>query len=257
MWYWKVTFASYSLRKKSGQRRKVERGGEKRKRLPANPMILENAPWHFTVRFICKLTARQDRSLYNEQITGFVKFVFLFFFNYCQVKFKRYVAYLIWNLVKTSQRNDLSWTIHSTGYEFCRAAALRPVSKSSLQYMPLNFQWTKIIFSLQKVDKSFVHGGFSYCRVPVFWFTLILSQTISPFSPSDLPAVIPSKLVFTSLHCSISSWPLKGLRSDKPSNKHDSNRYQPKAYLIYNQRSDQTRSAARVNKTLIDVLIAI
>ena len=137
---------------------------------------------------------------------------------------------------------------HSTGYEFCRAAALRPVSKSSLQYMPLHFQWTKIIFSLQKVDKSFVHGGFSYCRVPVFWFTLILSQTISPFSPSDLPAVIPSKLVFTSLHCSISSWPLKGLRSDKPSNKHDSNRYQPKAYLIYNQRSDQTRSAARVNK---------
>ena len=87
MWYWKVTFASYSLRKKSGQRRKVERGGEKRKRLPANSMILENAPWHCTVRFICKLTARQDRSLYNEQITGFVNFFFHFFFNYCQVKF--------------------------------------------------------------------------------------------------------------------------------------------------------------------------
>ena len=36
-------------------------GEEKRKRLPANPTILENAPWYFTVRFICKLTARQDR----------------------------------------------------------------------------------------------------------------------------------------------------------------------------------------------------
>ena len=31
---------------------------EKRKRLPANPTILENASWYFTVRFICKLTAR-------------------------------------------------------------------------------------------------------------------------------------------------------------------------------------------------------
>ena len=36
------------------QKKKVEGGGggEKRKRLPANPMILENAPWYFTVRFI-------------------------------------------------------------------------------------------------------------------------------------------------------------------------------------------------------------
>ena len=42
--------------------KKVEggEGGEKRKRLPANPTILENAPWYFTVRFICKLTARQN-----------------------------------------------------------------------------------------------------------------------------------------------------------------------------------------------------
>ena len=45
------------------QKKKMEGvgGGEKRKRLPANPTILENAPWYFTVRFICKLTARQDR----------------------------------------------------------------------------------------------------------------------------------------------------------------------------------------------------
>ena len=45
------------------EQRKMEGGGgwEKRKRLPANPTILENAPSYFTVRFICKLTACQDR----------------------------------------------------------------------------------------------------------------------------------------------------------------------------------------------------
>ena len=45
------------------QKKKMEGGGggEKRKRLPASPTILENAPRYFTVRFICKLTARQDR----------------------------------------------------------------------------------------------------------------------------------------------------------------------------------------------------
>ena len=30
-------------------------------------------------------------------------------------------------------KNDLSGTIHSAGYKFCRAAALQPVSKRSLQ----------------------------------------------------------------------------------------------------------------------------
>ena len=36
-------------------------------------------------------------------------------------------------LIKTSQRNDLSGTIHSAGYEFCRAAALhRPASVEKL-----------------------------------------------------------------------------------------------------------------------------
>ena len=48
--------------------KKVEggEGGEKRKRLPANPTILENAPWYLTVRFICKLTARQNRIITNR-----------------------------------------------------------------------------------------------------------------------------------------------------------------------------------------------
>ena len=41
-------------------------GGEKRERLPASPTILENAPLYYTVRLICKLTARQKRSMTNR-----------------------------------------------------------------------------------------------------------------------------------------------------------------------------------------------
>ena len=37
-------------------------------------------------------------------------------------------------------KNDLSGTIHSAGFKVCEAAALQPVSKRSLQYMPLKFQ---------------------------------------------------------------------------------------------------------------------
>ena len=50
------------------RKKKVEEGGggEKRKRLPANPTILKNAPWYFTVRLVCKLTARQNRSITNR-----------------------------------------------------------------------------------------------------------------------------------------------------------------------------------------------
>ena len=52
---------SYCAKVRAGAKTKMEggRGGKKRKRLPANPTILENAPWNFAVRFICKLTARQ------------------------------------------------------------------------------------------------------------------------------------------------------------------------------------------------------
>ena len=53
--------SSYCAKVKSGSKKKVEGGGgeEKRKRLPANPTILENAPWYFTIRLIFKLAARQ------------------------------------------------------------------------------------------------------------------------------------------------------------------------------------------------------
>ena len=54
--------SSYSAKVGAGAK-KMEggRGGKKRKRLSANPTILENAPCYFTDRFICKLTTRQDR----------------------------------------------------------------------------------------------------------------------------------------------------------------------------------------------------
>ena len=60
--------SSYCAKVRVGAKKKVEGGGgrEKRKRLPANPTILENAPLYFTVRFICKLTARQNRSITNR-----------------------------------------------------------------------------------------------------------------------------------------------------------------------------------------------
>ena len=44
---------------------------------------------------------------------------------------------------------------------------------------------------------------------------------------------------------------LKGLRSNKPSHKHDSNKYQSKAFVLCGHKSDQTRSATHVNKTYL------
>ena len=56
-------FSRVIARKLEREQKKKEGGGggEKRKRFPANSTIMENAPWYFMVRFICKLTARQDR----------------------------------------------------------------------------------------------------------------------------------------------------------------------------------------------------
>ena len=77
-----------------------------------------------------------------------------------------------------------------------------------------------------------------------------LQQTVH-FFRSDTNAVIPNKLAFTNLHCSISSYTLKGLRSNKPSHKHDSNKYQSKAFAICYHKSDQARSVTNVNKTYL------
>ena len=60
--------SSYCAKVRAGAKKTVEGGGggEKRKRLPVNPTILENAPWYFTARFTCELTARQNRSITNR-----------------------------------------------------------------------------------------------------------------------------------------------------------------------------------------------
>ena len=87
-----------------------------------------------------------------------------------------------------------------------------------------------------------------------------LQQTVH-FFQSDTNAVIPNKLAFTNLHCSISSYILKGLRSNKPSHKHDSNKYLSKQSICNLRpqiRPDQICDARKQNiPGLIDVLIAI
>ena len=115
----------------------------------------------------------------------------------------------------------------------------QPVSKSSLKYMPLNFQ-------------SLVHGSSSSCLVPMFWFTGILSPTNSPFFQSDTYAVIPNKLpsLVSTADRQLYFWS-KGLRSDKPSHKHHTNKYQTKAFVICDHNSDQKRSATHVSKTYL------
>ena len=151
-------------RKLERKQKKVEGGGEKRKRLPANPTILENALWYFTVRFVYKLTARQNRSITNrlpldcqtskissliEHVPGDCKNCKKKVYDKRRLKLwavaAEFLVFLLcgftssWNLAR-NVNNDLSGAIHSVGYKFCRAAALQPVSKRSLEYMPLNFQ---------------------------------------------------------------------------------------------------------------------
>ena len=135
--------------------------------------------------------------------------------------------YLIWNLVKC--RKAMIYPEHFTLPAMSVTEWLitigQPVSKSCLQYScrQISNKQKDSFHNFQQVNKSLVHGGFSWCRVPMYWFTLMLSPTNGPFFQSDMNAVITNKLAFTSLHCLISNYTLKGLRSNKPLQKHDSN----------------------------------
>ena len=71
-----------------------------------------------------------------------------------------------------------------------------------------------------------------------------LQQTVH-FFQSDTHAVIPNKLAFTSLHWRDSDLIMINLR------RHDSNKYQTKAFVICDHKSHQTRSATYVNKTYL------
>ena len=113
----------------------------------------------------------------------------------------------------------------------------QPVSKSSLQYMPLNFQ-------------SLVHGGSSYCLVlDVLIYVDVISNKQSIFSsqirtlsfPINWPSLVstarsPIKLYFWSKRLRINMIQIN---------------FQTKAFVICDRKSDQTRSATDVNKTYL------
>ena len=80
----------------------------------------------------------------------------------------------------------------------------------------------------------------------MFWFTLMLSPTNSLFFLVRSARRHSQKidLLYLQLY-------FEELRSDKLSHKHDSNKYQSKAFLIRDHRSDKYRSATHVNKTYL------
>ena len=91
----------------------------------------------------------------------------------------------------------------------------------------------------------------------MFWFTLMLSPTNSPFvffpvrsARRHFPINWPS-LVSTARSPNILWW----LWSHKPSHKHNSNKYQSKAFVICDHKSDETRSVMLVNKAYLVWLI--
>ena len=79
--------------------------------------------------------------------------------------------------------------------------------------------------------------------VPIY-VDVISNKFIFHFFQSDNHAVIPNKLAFTSLHCSISFYTFDRRDSDLINLRAniDSNKYQTKAFVVYDHKSDQTRS---------------
>ena len=127
--------------------------------------------------------------------------------------------YLIGDLVKTSQRNDLSGTVHSASYESCGASAIWPLDQALIENFPA-IHAAK--FPINKKNLFFSKSWQIACpwhlklvsSTDVLIYVYVISDKQSIFQ-SDPHAVIPNKLAFT----------------DKPSHKHDSNKYQSKAFL--------------------------
>ena len=84
------------------------------------------------------------KKLYNKRRLT-IQLLSNFLFFVLNLNFASYMwLYLIWNLVKTSQRNDLPRTILSTGYGFCRAATLhRAASVEKFSTMHAKFPINK------------------------------------------------------------------------------------------------------------------
>ena len=91
-------------------------------------------------------------------------------------------------------------------------------------------------------------------RLPMFWFTLVLSPTKqqSIFSSHDQIRTPSLTINWPSLVSTARSpiilW---RLWSHKPLHKHDSNKYQSKAFVICDHKSDETRSVTHVNKAYL------
>ena len=137
--------------------------------------------------------------------------------------------YLIWDLVKTLQRNDLYRTIIFLFTPPSTSFAER--LQSDLSSQKESFHFKKLTYCLSMASWACVEYQFSDLR--------LLSPTNGPFFQSDPHAVICNKFAIT----------------DKPLHKHDSNKYQSKAFVICNQRSVQTRFVVYVNKTYWSLLI--
>ena len=85
----------------------------------------------------------------------------------------------------------------------------------------------------------------------MFWLMLMLSPTNSPFFSSQIrtpsfsinwPSLVStawSPIILWRLWC------------HKPSHKHDSNKYQSKAFVICNHKPDETRSVTHENKAYL------
>ena len=148
-------------------------------------------------------------------------------------------------------KNDLSGTIHSAGYKFCKAAALQPESKRSPTIHAAKFPINKknlfiskswqiaCPWRLQLVSSTDV---LIYVDVISNKQSIFSSQIRTPSFSINWPSLV------STARSPIILW---RLWSHKPSHKHDSNKYQSKAFVICDHKSDETRSVTHVNKAYL------
>ena len=151
--------------------------------------------------------------------------------------------YLIWDLVKTLQRNDLYRTI---------IFLFTPPSTSFAERLQSDLSspcWKVLVKKNLFISKSW--------HITCPWHRELVSSTnflIEVYVISNKQSIFPVRSA--AVVCN------KFAITDKPLHKHDSNKYQSKAFFICNQRSFQTRFVTyRVRKQnilgLSDVLITI
>ena len=83
------------------------------------------------------------------------------------------------------------------------------------------------------------------------WFMLMLPQTTSPFFSSQIHTPLFPIIWLSLVSTARSPIILWRLWSHKPLHKHDSNKYQSKAFVICDHKSDETRSVTHENKAYL------